>query len=221
VWAGISKIDVQLAALTFVAGWVDAISYLGLGNVFTANMTGNLVLLGAALGHVAAAASGRSAVALGAFAAGAITAARLTRHGSLDGRWPGGAMTALAMELGALAGFAALWWWAGPRPTGSALDLLIGLAASGMGLQSATASRLAVPGVTTTYVTGTLVGLMAELAALSGPSSWGRRAAVLVALLAGATGAAALSSRSPVAAAAVPALMLALVVLSAAAPGRR
>ena len=37
---------VTLAALTVVSGFVDAVSFLGLGHVFTANMTGNLVLIG-------------------------------------------------------------------------------------------------------------------------------------------------------------------------------
>jgi len=37
---------VSLAALTVVSGIVDAVSYLGLGHVFTANMTGNVVLVG-------------------------------------------------------------------------------------------------------------------------------------------------------------------------------
>lgn len=35
-----------LLALTVTTGMVDAVSYLGLGHVFTANMTGNVVLLG-------------------------------------------------------------------------------------------------------------------------------------------------------------------------------
>ena len=39
----------MLLLLTLVAASVDAISYLGLGHVFTAMMTGNTVLLGLAL----------------------------------------------------------------------------------------------------------------------------------------------------------------------------
>src|SRR5438270_12530459 len=35
-----------LLALTFTTGLVDAVSYLALGHVFAANMTGNIVLLG-------------------------------------------------------------------------------------------------------------------------------------------------------------------------------
>src|SRR5580704_12648879 len=39
----------SLATLTVVSGVVDAVSYFGLGHVFTANMTGNVVLIGFAL----------------------------------------------------------------------------------------------------------------------------------------------------------------------------
>ena len=35
--------------MTFTTGIVDAASFLALGHVFTANMTGNIVLLGFAL----------------------------------------------------------------------------------------------------------------------------------------------------------------------------
>src|SRR5437764_3311315 len=35
-----------LLVLTFTTGLVDAVSYLGIGHVFTANMTGNIVFLG-------------------------------------------------------------------------------------------------------------------------------------------------------------------------------
>src|SRR5438132_6460399 len=35
-----------LFGLTFVTGLLDAVSFLGLGRVFTANMTGNIVVLG-------------------------------------------------------------------------------------------------------------------------------------------------------------------------------
>src|ERR1700727_1098962 len=39
-------LTVLLLTLTFTTGLVDAVSYLGLGRVFSANMTGNVVLLG-------------------------------------------------------------------------------------------------------------------------------------------------------------------------------
>src|SRR5213078_4299680 len=44
-----SPLVVALFGLTFVTGVIDAVSFLGLGHVFTANMTGNVVLLGFAV----------------------------------------------------------------------------------------------------------------------------------------------------------------------------
>src|SRR6266568_2112734 len=71
---------VTLLVLTVVSGLVDAVSYLGLGHVFTANMTGNVVLLGFA----AAGASGFSAPAcltsLGSSLIGAAAAGRIARR---------------------------------------------------------------------------------------------------------------------------------------------
>ena len=41
-----------LLAMTVVTGIVDAVSFLAMGHVFTANMTGNTVLLGFAFAGV-------------------------------------------------------------------------------------------------------------------------------------------------------------------------
>src|SRR6201987_1823100 len=73
-----------LVALTFVTGLVDAFSYLVLGHVFVANMTGNVVFLGFSLGGAPDFSIADSGVALvgfglGAFAGGRL-AARLKHH---------------------------------------------------------------------------------------------------------------------------------------------
>ena len=77
----------SLTVLTVVSGLVDAVSYLGLGHVFTANMTGNVVLLGFA----AAGAPGFSVVAsltsIGSFMVGAVGAGRLTLHLASRRQW--------------------------------------------------------------------------------------------------------------------------------------
>jgi len=70
-----------LLALTAVTGSVDAVSYLALGHVFTANMTGNVVFLGFAMFAAPGLSIGRSGVALGAFVIAQPLAAGL-RHGS-------------------------------------------------------------------------------------------------------------------------------------------
>src|SRR2546426_11534556 len=67
VWTGR---DTRILVLTWVAGLTDAISYLGLGHVFTAMMTGNTVLLGLAIAQGEVSAAWRSILALAGFAAG-------------------------------------------------------------------------------------------------------------------------------------------------------
>ena len=201
--------DALLVALTAAAGWVDALSYTALGHVFTANMTGNLVLLGLALGSVQAGGALRSAVALGGFAAGALLGSALTRDAA--GEWPRRVTIALGVEAAALVAFAALW------PAGMRVEVLIAASAVGMGIQSAAVRRLAVAGIATTFVTGTLTSLMAGLAALRPAAGWARQAAVLVALLAGATVGAATLSRLPGAAPFGPAVLVTAVTLTAVA----
>ena len=67
-----------LLAMTAVTGVVDAVSFLAMGHVFTANMTGNIVLLGFALAGAAGLSVSRSSVALIAFLAGAVGGGRMT-----------------------------------------------------------------------------------------------------------------------------------------------
>ena len=56
------------------------------------------------------------------------------------------------------------WALAGEDPAGGAEYVLVGVAGLAMGLQSAAVRQLRVGGVATTYVTGTLTGLLADLA---------------------------------------------------------
>src|SRR5260370_21189051 len=62
-----------LLVLTFSTGLIDAVSYLGLGRVFTANMTGNIVLLGFGIAGSGGLPVVAPLVSLGAFLAGAAT----------------------------------------------------------------------------------------------------------------------------------------------------
>ncbi len=66
-----------LLALTVVTGLVDAFSYLVLGHVFVANMTGNVVFLAFALAGASGFSIPASLLALGAFFVGAGVAGRL------------------------------------------------------------------------------------------------------------------------------------------------
>src|SRR2546423_10298345 len=66
-----------LLVLTFTTGLVDAASYLGLGRVFTANMTGNVVLLGFGIAGSQGLPVVAPVVSLGAFLAGAAVSGAL------------------------------------------------------------------------------------------------------------------------------------------------
>lgn len=173
-----------LIVLTVISGLVDAVSYLGLGHVFTANMTGNVVLLGFA----AAGASGFSAPAcltsLGAFLLGAAAAGRIARRLGSRRHLLAVAMTTEAVATGTAAAVA---FAVTSVSVGWSRFTIIAVLAFGMGVRNATIRRLAVPDLTTTVLTMTLTGLAADSALAGGDSRLAsRRAAAVAAMLAGA-----------------------------------
>jgi uncharacterized membrane protein YoaK (UPF0700 family) len=178
--------DGLLLALTFTAGAVDAFSYLGLGRVFTANMTGNIVLMGVAVGQGQAQSTVRSGLALVGFVAGVVLGTALA-GGGRERVWPSRVTVALGVELLLLTLLALGWGVRGGRPGSPAIEALIATSALAMGVQTAATRRLSVSGVATTYVTGTLTSLVAQLTVLTGSrAEWARWTSVLLALLMGA-----------------------------------
>jgi uncharacterized membrane protein YoaK (UPF0700 family) len=155
----------MLLVLTWAAGSVDALSYLGLGNVFTAMMTGNTVLLGLAVAQGQALAALRSVLALVGFCAGVAAGALIVQRSRPRQDWPPAVTAALGVEGVILGIFTAIWQLtAAPRSPG-VVHVLIVLSGFAMGIQSAGVQRLGVSGVTTTYITGTLTSLMVDLVA--------------------------------------------------------
>lgn len=152
----------MLLLLTLAAASVDAISYLGLGHVFTAMMTGNTVLLGLALAQGEVLAALRSILALIGFAIGVFAGAIIVERESYPEEWPAVVTAALAFETIILAIFAASFTLF-ESVRGGMIYLLIILSALAMGVQSAAVRRLGVPGIATTYITGTLTSLMVDL----------------------------------------------------------
>jgi flavin reductase (DIM6/NTAB) family NADH-FMN oxidoreductase RutF/uncharacterized membrane protein YoaK (UPF0700 family) len=191
-----------LAVLTAVTGVVDAVSYLALGRVFTANMTGNVVLLSFGLVRAPGVDAVGSAVALGAFLAGAVAGGRALRSPAARGPataggWPG-RLTAVLGANAAIVTAVALAWlaaWSGaadPLPT-AAERVFAALLAFGMGTQGAAVRVLGVPDLPTTVITSTATALAADSRpGAGGNTRWGRRAGALAALLAGAAAGAAL-----------------------------
>ena len=149
-----------LLLLACAAGAIDAISYLGLGRVFTANMTGNTVLLGLALVQADHPEALRASLALVGFFGGGVLGAWVVEKGPSAGLWPRSFTVALALGGGFLVVFAVGWLLTGGEPaTAAARGPLIVLSALAMGVQSAAARRLEVSGIATTYITGTVTML--------------------------------------------------------------
>jgi len=178
-----------LLVLTGVTGLVDAVSYLKLGHVFVANMTGNVVFLGFAVADAADFSIPASLLAIAAFMAGALVGGRIgSRAGQHRGR-----LLALATYLQiALVDAALAVSMAGFDPeTALSQYSLITLLALAMGVQNAAARRLAVPDLTTTVLTLTLTGLAADstLAGGKNPHPGRRLQATAVMFLGAAVGA--------------------------------
>jgi uncharacterized membrane protein YoaK (UPF0700 family) len=183
-----------MVALTVVTGLVDSFSYLVLGHVFVANMTGNVVFLAFALAGAPGFSITSSLIALCFFIVGAFGAGRLAaRLGENRGYLLGVCAGLQALLIGIAALVMAL--------SGRALSLfdlsaLIATLAVSMGLQNGTARKLAVPDLTTTVLTLTIVGIGADSRAAGGTGSKaGRRLTSVVAMFIGATSGAALVLR--------------------------
>jgi uncharacterized membrane protein YoaK (UPF0700 family) len=153
-------LPVLLLVLTGVTGLVDAVSYLKLGHVFVANMTGNVVFLGFAVADADDFSIPASLVAIAAFLAGALAGGRI---GSSAGHHRARLLaTATYLQI-VLVGAALVVSIVGIDPDGALVRYsLITLLALAMGLQNATARRLGVPDLTTTVLTLTLTGLAAD-----------------------------------------------------------
>lgn len=174
-----------LLVLTFTTGLVDAASYLGIGHVFSANMTGNIVLLGFGIAGAGGLPVVAPLVSLAAFLVGAgaggvlasRTAERHPRHVSIT----------LAIEVLLVGAAAVLAAAVTVRPNAVSGDAVIALLAVAMGVRNATVRRIGVPDLTTTVLTMTLTGLAAD-SPLFGGSGKGttRRTAALMAMLTGA-----------------------------------
>jgi len=115
----------MLLVLTCAAGLVDAISYLEMGHVFTAMMTGNTVLLALAIGQGEVMAALRSTLALVAFSVGAAGAAMVLRRDRARDEWPRVVTATLALEAVALGVFAVMWHVKGPAPRGDSVTLVL------------------------------------------------------------------------------------------------
>ena len=174
-----------LLALTFVTGIVDAVCFLGLGQVFAAMQTGNVIFLGLGVAGAAGAPVLAPLVALVAFVAGGGLAALLARRAVPR---PGHGLGAgLAIEVSLLAAAAVIAAAADVSPGELSAYAAIALLALAMGVRNTMVRGFGGPNFATTVLNLTLTALTspAPLSIASG-SDLAQRAAAFLAILAGA-----------------------------------
>lgn len=182
-----TRMPAVLLTLTAVTGIVDAVSFLSLRHVFTANMTGNIVFLGFAFAGAPGLSALHSAISLIAFVAGALIGGRMISRKDVDSlRWVTRAFLVEAFFLLAAA-VVSIGLTLRYQGDGIQLEVVIALTAIAMGVRNAAVRKLGIPDLTTTVITLTITGLVAD-SALAGGSNprWRRRRAVVLALLGGA-----------------------------------
>jgi uncharacterized membrane protein YoaK (UPF0700 family) len=167
-----------LVVLTIVTGLVDAFSYLVLGHVFVANMTGNVVFLGFALAGAPGFSISASLAAVAAFVVGAALGGRLyakkpVHRGLLLAR-TSTLQATLLLASALVAAQTSYHTSAGYRYT---LIALLGIA---MGLQNSAARKLAVPDLTTTVLTLTITGMIADVGDVKGLTAINERRLIAV-----------------------------------------
>jgi uncharacterized membrane protein YoaK (UPF0700 family) len=182
------KAQYALLGMTAVTGLVDAVSFLSLGRVFTANMTGNVVILAFATARVPGLSITYSLTALLSFLVGAIFGGRIMAQAGAESQIRF-AVQAFLLEDVFL--FAASLCAIGYRR-----DLLehsfqpfalIALTALAMGSQNAVVRKLAIPDLTTTVLTLTITGIGADSSIANGNNPrLARRVEAVVAMFLGA-----------------------------------
>ena len=224
-------------ALTFGSGAADVASFTRLGGVFTSVMTGNIVLWGLAAARGSLTLASHTAVSIAGYIAG-VAGGAWVAHGAKvapavkgtladaaadaalaraddQGALPGSVLWVLLAQLTLVTGFTVGWEVSGASPAGWAQFSLLATLAAAMGLQSFAVNNMGLTEVSTTYLTGTLTGLVSSLASPGQDTPHGlRRFGVLIGLVAGASLCGLLVAT---AADGVPALPLAALVTTIAA----
>ena len=180
---------IALIALTFNTGLIDAVSFISLGHVFTANMTGNIVLIGFAVGGATGLSAARSGASLLAFMAGAFFGGVLNARHS-DWTQMRLLKRAIVIEAALLLMAASLAVSAGTKNeiSPSLTYGVIVLTALAMGVRNAVVRKLAVPDLTTTVLTLTVTGIASDSSLAGGTNPrWRTRVTAVITMFAGAT----------------------------------
>jgi uncharacterized membrane protein YoaK (UPF0700 family) len=151
--------------LAVVSGATDASGFLHLGGAFSSVMTGNMVLLGLAVGTAKSSLAAHAGAAMAGFIVGCIIGGRVAgHHQKHDGIWPAPITIALTVELAVFVVYAiGLEAVNGDPGSGVYRTVLLALNAVALGLQSGAIQRFGISGLSTTYLTGTLTTTVVHL----------------------------------------------------------
>jgi len=217
-------------ALTFGSGATDVASFTRLGGVFTSVMTGNIVLGGLAVAQRSLSLASHTAVSIAGYIAG-VAGGTWIAHGfkaakpdDEKGRasvLPAHVNWALFAELVLLAGLTVGWELTAASPAGWARFCLLAVAAAAMGVQASAVNEMGLTHVSTTFLTGTLTGLVSSLVSPGKETPHGpRRFGVLIGLAAGASLCGLLVATAPDSVPALPLAALITTLVLAAMPLR-
>jgi uncharacterized membrane protein YoaK (UPF0700 family) len=149
-----SERDALLLLLAAASGSADGWSYFGIAHAFVANMTGNTVLLGISIFHL----HGdyiHPLIAVAGYVAGTALGTLLTRKVQPGSVWDRRVSSTLFLEGLVLIGAEVAWVAMRQQPSPRGASVLLAAIAVAIGMQSAAMMQLRVPGVVTTYITGT------------------------------------------------------------------
>lgn len=148
--------------LCMVSGIVDVIGYLQLGHVFTANMTGNIIIMGMALGHLHTVSLVRSGAAFVGFIIGNAAGTLFLGRSHPGSVWSSRMTMIISVQLV----FFLLFAWLSAAPLVPAMEyVLIILLSLTMGMQTTMARKLGVAGISTTVLTNNLASVIEDLVA--------------------------------------------------------
>jgi uncharacterized membrane protein YoaK (UPF0700 family) len=152
--------NVVLALLSFAAGFTDVLTFLGLGDLFTSAMTGNVALLAIAIGRWQLTAASRSAAALVGFALGVVLAAAAAKSLGAPGDHRRVLRRLMLIELAFLLACTAVWSGNAGSVQGGAFYVIVVLSAVSMGVQAVAARSINEAGISTIVFTSGLISIL-------------------------------------------------------------
>jgi uncharacterized membrane protein YoaK (UPF0700 family) len=218
-----------LATLTVSSGAVDVISFLALGKIFTAFMTGNIAFLGMGIAdHPGAPRIASVLASMAGFAGGVYLATKIIKRSSQSAAhegeqatgvvWPRLTTFVLGISLLPHLCFLVIWFATSGRPGDNLIPVLLAVWVLAMGNQSAAVRQLNVGGIFTTAATATFIFMVGDWANNRPLISEEHRRllGVLVSLIIGATAGTLLLLHAPIYAPMLPLIVTGLVVVTAA-----